>query len=94
MTPNQIATYRNHHSNTAKYDQILVFSLQPPELLDVFARPKDYFRFYYKIEKKKQIMILNLNLMRISMNAVGLTVWGGNKVTYNWNRRDKEYDAR
>ena len=43
MTPNQLATYRNHHGNTAKYDQISVFSLRPPELFDVFTRPKDYF---------------------------------------------------
>ena len=52
MTPNQLATYRNHHGNTAKYDQISVFSLRPPELFDVFTRPKDYFWFCH-IDKKQ-----------------------------------------
>ena len=42
----------NHNRNTAKYDQISVFSLQPPDLLDFFTRPKDYFQFCYIYEKQ------------------------------------------
>ncbi len=46
MTPSQIGTYQNHDcGNSAKYDIISLFSLRPPELLNVFSNPTKYFRY-------------------------------------------------
>ena len=94
MTPNQIATYMNHHRNTAKYDQISAFSLQPPELLGVFMRPKDYFWFCYidlKNETKWYWIWTQWKYWRMQMDWLFRKK---NKATYNWNRRGKEYDTK
>ena len=50
MTESQSATYRNHDGKSSKYDMISLFSLRPPELLNVFTNPVDYFILCY-IEK-------------------------------------------
>ena len=47
MTTHQVSTYKNHNGNTARYDDISLFSLRPPELLKVFENPTEYYRFCY-----------------------------------------------
>ena len=45
MSSSQIATYKNHDGKAKSYDKISLFSLRPPELLNVFTNPNDYFRY-------------------------------------------------
>ena len=47
MTKDQVATFRNHNGDSAKYDNTSIFSLRPLELLDIFSNPIEYFRFCY-----------------------------------------------
>ena len=45
MTRDQDATFRNYDGHAAKYCQILIFSLRPPELFHLFSNPIEYFRY-------------------------------------------------
>ena len=58
MELNQLTTWKNHGGKAVIYDDILIFSLRPPELLDVLKNPVDYFLYCFigrKSEKYETI---------------------------------------
>ena len=70
MTPSQISTFKNHDGKSQSYDEISIFSLRPPELLDVFNNPVDYFRLCCigenKIKHEDIEKILNCDIGKCS----------------------------
>ena len=59
MTPNQVMTYKNQDGKAGSYDKISIFSLRPPELLNIFTNIVDYFRLCYICEDKIKERDLN-----------------------------------
>jgi predicted GIY-YIG superfamily endonuclease len=55
MRESQVATYRNHLGKSSRYDEISIFSLRPPELLEVVTSPLAYFRFFHVDEKSMKL---------------------------------------